>query len=159
MGWEKWIQCRGYYNNIINISVENLDSLREKLLRLSFKGRDVVDKVMEESIPLSRDCGPAFDSPPASDPFTFFALLPVWVYEIWFAKICMHQIHFTVSSLKEGYISRLFPLLLVLLRPAFDSSSVVSQEAGTAAQFIPRLLLRSSRRQMLLSFLVTTTHI
>ena len=65
----------------------------------------------------------------------------------------MHQIHFTVSSLKEGYISRLFPLLLVLLRPAFDSSSVVSQEAGTAAQFIPRLLLRSSRRQMLLILL------
>ena len=71
MGWKKWIQYIGYYNKF----VENLDSLREKLLRLSFKGRDVVDKVMEESIPLSRDCGPAFDSPPASDPFTFFAHL------------------------------------------------------------------------------------
>ena len=55
--------------------MENLDSLREKLLRLSFKGRDVVDKVMEESIPLSRVGGPLCPPLPltVSDPFTFLA--------------------------------------------------------------------------------------
>ena len=58
------------YTNLLNL--EEFKSFERKVARTRvFKGRDVVDKVMEESIPLSRVGGPpTFDSSRLR-PFTF----------------------------------------------------------------------------------------
>ena len=50
-----WIE----YRNLLNL--EEFKSFQRKVARSRvFKGRDVVDKVMEESIPLSRVGGPPY---------------------------------------------------------------------------------------------------